>query len=243
MATAPLNRRVAWAGVGIAFLLPTIVTLVYFVAAPRFGEDAQRIAYVVMKCIQFAFPLLWAWFVERERIAWRRPRWDGIGLGVAFGLVVTAAMWLLYHGALREVPFFTEGTAKIRTKILSFGVDQPWKFIAFGSFYALNHSLFEEYYFRWFLFGRLRRLLPLWPAILLSGIGFMLHHVIVVALYFGWWSWPTALLSLSVAVGGFFWAWLYDRSGSIAGPFLSHLLVDAGIFLVGFDMMRGYWTG
>jgi uncharacterized protein len=47
------------------------------------------------------------------------------------------------------------------------------------------------------------------------------------------WTW---LFSLSVAVGGAFWAWLYQRTGSLYGPWLSHLLVDAAIFLVGYDL-------
>ena len=45
-------------------------------------------------------------------------------------------------------------------------------------------------------------------------------------------SWPAA-----VAVGGAFWAWLYQRSGSLAGPWLSHLVADAGIFFVGYQLI------
>lgn len=241
--SAPFNRRLAWTGVGIALVLPSIVTLVYFVYAPRHGTDVQRAAYILMKCLQFSLPILWVWLVQRERIALWRPTWAGIGLGVAFGLAVAVATWVLYHQFLREMSLFTEAVPHIHAKVQGFGIDQPWKFIAFGTFYSLNHALFEEYFFRWFLFGQLRRLLRLWPAVLISGFGFMLHHVIVLALYFGWFSWPTVLLSLAVAVGGFFWAWLYDHSGSIAGPCVSHLLVDAGIFVVGFEIMRGLWVG
>jgi uncharacterized protein len=45
-------------------------------------------------------------------------------------------------------------------------------------------------------------------------------------------------LSAGVAVGGAFWAWLYERTGSIFGPWLSHLLIDAGIFWIGYDLIR-----
>jgi membrane protease YdiL (CAAX protease family) len=112
------------------------------------------------------------------------------------------------------------------------------KYVALAVFYSLAHSLLEEYYWRWFVFGQLRRLLPLWPAIVVSAVGFMAHHVLVLSLYFGWWTWPTMLLSAAVAAGGGFWAWLYDRSGSLLGPWLSHLLIDAGIFFVGFHLVR-----
>ena len=32
-------------------------------------------------------------------------------------------------------------------------------------------------------------------------------------------------------------AWLYRRSGSLVGPWLSHLLVDAGIMVIGYDLL------
>lgn len=242
-ANPPLNRPLAWTGVAIAFVLPTVVTLVYFVFGPRFDDDTRQAMYVVMKCLQFAFPIVWVWAVQHESIQRWRPRWDGIGLGVLFGLAVAVATWVLYLGFLRGTPMFTQSVEIVRDRVQAFGVDRPWKYALLGTFYSLVHSLLEEYFFRWFLFRQLRRLLPLWPAIFLSAVGFMMHHVVILGTYFEWSLLPTAFFSLSVAVGGVYWAWLYDRSGSIAGPCVSHLLVDVGIFWVGFDMMRGLWTG
>jgi membrane protease YdiL (CAAX protease family) len=46
------------------------------------------------------------------------------------------------------------------------------------------------------------------------------------------------VLSASVAVGGALWAWLYRRSGSLLGPWLSHMLVDAALMAAGWDMVR-----
>ena len=66
----------------------------------------------------------------------------------------------------------------------------------------------------------------------------MAHHVLVLATFFGWTSPATYLFSLAIAVGAAVWAWLYARTDSIYGPWLSHLLVDAGIFLIGYDMVR-----
>jgi membrane protease YdiL (CAAX protease family) len=61
----------------------------------------------------------------------------------------------------------------------------------------------------------------------------------VLAHYFGWTSPLTLLFSASVAVGGAFWAWLYERTGSLLGPWLSHLVIDAGIFFIGFKLVAG----
>jgi membrane protease YdiL (CAAX protease family) len=61
--------------------------------------------------------------------------------------------------------------------------------------------------------------------------------VLVLSTYFGWWTAPTLLLSAAVAVGGAFWAWLYARTGSLYGSWLSHAIVDAGIFAVGYALL------
>jgi CAAX protease family protein len=238
---APDNLRLAWLGVAIAFLLPTIATVVYFVFGPRFELATRRVTYVAMKILEFGFPVVWLCAVLGEPIHWWRPSWAGIGLGAAFGLAVGAAGWLLYAGFLRGTPMFSASVDIVQQRVFAFGVNTPWKYVLLGAFYSLNHSLLEEYFFRWFLFGQLRRLVPLWPAILISAVGFMLHHVVILGTYLRWSPLPTAFFSLCIAVGGIFWAWLYDCSGSIAGPCLSHLLVDAAIFLVGFDIMRSLW--
>jgi membrane protease YdiL (CAAX protease family) len=42
-------------------------------------------------------------------------------------------------------------------------------------------------------------------------------------------------------VGGAFWAWLYDRTGSLYAAWFSHVLIDAGIMVVGYRMLAPYW--
>ena len=43
-------------------------------------------------------------------------------------------------------------------------------------------------------------------------------------------------------VGGGVWAWLYHKSGSLVGPWVSHMLIDFGLMWIGFDLCRGMWT-
>jgi membrane protease YdiL (CAAX protease family) len=66
----------------------------------------------------------------------------------------------------------------------------------------------------------------------------MAHHVVVIGRFFpnDFWS-ATVPLSLCVAGGGAFCAWLYHRSGSIYAPWISHLLVDVAVLGVGYDMV------
>jgi membrane protease YdiL (CAAX protease family) len=106
------------------------------------------------------------------------------------------------------------------------------------------HAFLEESYWRWFVFGQLRQFMA-WPlAAGISGLAFALHHVIVLGSYLppeNFWT-VTVFFSLCVAVGGALWAWIYQRSGSLYGPWLSHLLIDVGVMAIGFDLCRRYWT-
>ena len=75
-------------------------------------------------------------------------------------------------------------------------------------------------------------------AMVLSALAFMSHHVIVLAHFFDGLTIETVVLSLGIAVGGVAWAWQYDRSKSLVGPWISHLVVDAGIFLICYDIVK-----
>jgi uncharacterized protein len=73
---------------------------------------------------------------------------------------------------------------------------------------SLLHSLLEEYYWRWFVFGQLHRLIALWPAIMISALAFMGHHVVVLGVYLTETPRVAWIISAAVAIGGGFWAWL-----------------------------------
>jgi len=233
-----LSQNSRWAAVVFALVLPTFVTLAYFVWAESFAPHIQQTTYLIAKVIQFGFPVFWVCWICRQRLHLRPSSAQGIGVGVVFGLAVAVAMFGLYQGWLKSSDLYANAEGVIRQKITGMDLDQPWKFITLGVFYSLFHSLLEEYYWRWFVFGQLRELVRFWPAVAISSLGFMAHHVIVVGAYFGMASLETWLISFSVALGGAFWAWLYQRSGSLVGPWLSHLLVDSAIFAIGYDIVR-----
>ncbi len=237
------SRRGDWAAVVFALILPTLVTLTYFVWAERFAASVQQTTYAIAKTVQFGFPLVWFCWVRRQRPQPWPITSRGIGIGVMFGLLVACTMLLLYHGWLKTTDLFAHAEGEMRQKVIGMELGQPEKFIALGVFYSLFHSLLEEYYWRWFVFGQLQSLVRYWPAVLISSLGFMAHHVVVLGTYFGFASLETWLFSFSVAIGGAFWAWLYHRSGSLVGPWLSHLLVDAAIFVAGYDIVRGLVEG
>jgi membrane protease YdiL (CAAX protease family) len=238
--TPPRPRDLA--AVLFALVLPSIVTWVYFFQAEAMPPQVQLTVFSTVKTIQFGFPLFWVLAIQRGRVTLRPPNSQGLEIGVAFGAIVAAAIFALYLAVLRNSDPVVEATEIVIGKVSGWGIDTPWKYALLGLFYSLIHSFMEEYYWRWFVFGQLRRFTSLTPAILISSLGFMAHHVLVLGKFLGFDSPLTYLLSACVAVGGAFWAWLYDRTGSLLGPWLGHMLVDAAIFTIGFDLVRGLFA-
>jgi membrane protease YdiL (CAAX protease family) len=226
-----------WAVIVIALALPTAVTWVYFILLNGADKQLQQTAYAIGKLIQFTLPVVWVCLIKRERQQLRLPSAWSIAVGIVFGLIIAAAMQVIYY----SVPqVFDAPAAEVRKKVESFGIGSPVAFVLFAVFVSAIHSLLEEYYWRWFAFGQLARGCRLPIAIAISSIAFAAHHVLVLGLYFGYSgaTWPlTWLFSLAIVIGGAFWAWLYHRSDSLVAPWLSHILIDAAIFAIGYKMV------
>jgi membrane protease YdiL (CAAX protease family) len=225
-----------------AMTFPTVMAWLYFLALGGGGGQAnraQQLAYAAGKGVQFAFPLLFLWWAGGGRLDWPAPQFRGLGLGLGFGLAVAAAMFALYFLVLRGSPWLAQTPARIRQKLQEFGADSPAAYLALALFLCVAHALLEEYYWRWFVFGRLHQLLPLAPAVLLASLAFMAHHVIVLHQFLpGKFLTAVLPLSLAVAAGGAVWCWLYWRTGSLMAPWLSHLLIDAALFAIGWDLLK-----
>src|SRR5262249_4272541 len=152
---------------------------------------------------------------ERHRLRPTMPSFKGLALGVGFGLAVAALVFAAYH-ALAGSRVLAETPEKIREKMLVFHADTAARYLFLGLFIAGMHSLMEEYYWRWFVFGELRRLLPVPLALALSSLAFMAHHVVVLRVFFpDHFLTATLPFALCVAAGGAVWAWLYQRTGTI----------------------------
>ena len=238
----------------LAMVLPTLLAWLYLaVLAQDHGpggvtsasqaparNPAVGVAYGASKAFQFSLPLIYVFWLERRPFRPGVPHFRGLALGVAFGLAVAVGAIGLYPILVRYPGLFESAIVKIRAKVEEFGIGTPAAFILFGLFLSLGHSLLEEYYWRWFVFGKLRDFLPRWPAIVLSSLAFMAHHVVLLGVFFPDQFWGMAApLSLAVAGGGVVWAWLYDRTGSIYSPWLSHAIIDAAILWVGYEMVFG----
>lgn len=239
--------------VTIAIVLPTIVTWIYFVLLKNNSASMQQAAYSVGKSIQFMFPIAWVWFFDRQflhsrpRPATSQKKHFGLGrdmwLGIGFSCLVVAAMFVVFFFLLQSTDIASTLAEQVRAKTIGTGIDTTFKFLLLGTFYALCHSFLEEYYWRWFVFGYLRKHLSVAPSIVISSLAFMAHHVVLLGVFFGPTSPLTYLFATAVGVGGAFWAWLYNATGLLRAAWISHLIVDAGIFTLGYILIRRFLVG
>jgi CAAX protease family protein len=225
---------------------PSLMSWLEFVllrGASRDGNLAIQLTFWLGKALQFSFPIVYVWFRARDTIHIEGPNRRGMLVGIVFGLSVGAGILVLYFGWLRNDPAFAGTPKQVHDWLSEFN----HFFTTFGGYlilaisFSIVHSFMEEYYWRWFVFSRLKEFMPVVPAVILSSLAFMAHHVIVLNVYLKGHFWEAVVpFSLCVAGGGVVWAWLYHRYQSLYAPWISHLLIDAALMSLGIDMLFGH---
>jgi membrane protease YdiL (CAAX protease family) len=236
------NRQLLVFALLVSMTLPTFITWLYFLVLVTDKDKpngVQQAAYLTGKAAQFLLPVIVVWLLEKRLPRPQRPRFDGIALGAIFGVAVAAAIFLLYYCWLADAPILGHTPQRVQEKVEQLGLNSPLRYGLLTAGYALVHSLFEEYYYRWFIFGYLRKLLPFAPAALVSGLAFMAHHVILLYVFLPQYFLIAALpFALCIALGGMCWAWLYERTATIYSAWVSHGIVDAAIFALGWILLN-----
>ncbi|MCY2981890.1 MAG: CPBP family intramembrane metalloprotease [Planctomycetota bacterium] len=247
MSSATQTSRTPWILILLAMILPTVSAYLYFDLLANSAPIAQKGAYGIGKMAQFGILIV-------ALVLWRQPpsasagvpetpfaasRWRWLAFGAASGMVIGVAMVAGYLVILKPMGIMDSAKLVAIEKMRSFGADSPLLLIAIAVFYAVLHSGFEEYYWRGLVFGGLKPYCRTGTAMLISSLAFMSHHVIILAKFFGYSSIATYLMSLAVATGGLIWAVLFQRSSSLVPGWISHAIVDAAIFFVGYLLVFG----
>lgn len=229
------NTKKTWVALIPAMTLPFVGSLFYFVL---FSDHAfARILYVLTKVFTLVWPLLAVRWMFGE--SW--PRVDttairhrkALPMGILLGGGIVGAMFALMQTPVGEVVL--GGANDIQAKTQSLGVlDYYW---TFALFLSVAHSFLEEYYWRWFVYGRLKDVVPEGLAHALAGLAFSAHHIVVTTQYFpfGW----GVLFGALVGVGGMIWSWMYWRQRTLAGCWISHMIVDLGMLALGHRIIFG----
>lgn len=232
------RREIGWLALLPALLVPLFGALIYFVWMPE--GTAGKTAYTLTKVFTLVYPLIFlkriglGGLIRREdrKVDW--PSWKSVVvIGLGSGTVISLAGVLLMMTPLGEM--VRTGADRVNERADGLGFADHY--ILFAVFVSLLHSALEEYYWRWFVYGHLRRICGRWTGHLIAGVGFAAHHLVVTLVFF---PVPMALfLAFCVAVGGVIWSVLYERQGTVLGCWLSHLCVDVFLMWVGYELIIG----
>lgn len=250
--------RVPWILLLVGLVLPSAITWVYFIALAQQASGFQQIAYGIGKGSQFLLPMVAVWWWGEWKkgmlpvIPWGTDRQksgdeggdpkpvENIGkewlLAISLGCVVALAMVVLY-AVLLPSGGMDQAKREGMLKLESLGIGSPVALLMLAAFYAILHSGFEEFYWRGFLFQGLRQYCSVPVAVVVSSLGFMAHHVLVLGKFFGYDSLKTYFFSISIAVGGGAWAWIVSRTDSLVPSWISHGIIDAAIFLIALHLI------
>jgi uncharacterized protein len=230
--TAVARERWQQALLAVALVYPTLAAWGYFVA---YGQHPLlRWFYGGAKVLQAALPLI-AWYalgMPRPRLVRGAP---GARWGLLSGLLLGGAALAVWWSPLARWSAFAPVARQVRDRLQALDVSSPAGYLLLAVLLSVVHSLFEEYYWRWFALGALARQLPARRALAVASLAFAAHHWIVLDCFLaGSFRWTATLpLTLLVAGGGAVWGWLYLRWRSLAAPWISHLVVDGALMTIG----------
>ena len=126
---------------------------------------------------------------------------------------------------------------KVAASAARTGLNHLSAFVIGAIYWITLNSLAEEYVWRWFVFRKFEILIGGKLAVIAAALAFTAHHVIVLAAQF---NWPITLAgAIGIFIGGAIWSWLYLRFRSIWPGYVSHAIVDAAIFAIGYWLIFG----
>jgi len=226
------SKKRLWAAVLPALLVPLLASLIYFILFP--GTWFGQACYGLVKVHYIVWPIIATVFIMRESLRRPSPSWAvrfrTLIPGAVIGVVVVAAMFVLMKTPLGDIVRSSGG--RIREKVDDLGMLEHY--ISFSIFISVANSFIEEYYWRWFAYGNIRRVMPLAWAHAVAAVAFASHHILVVSQFF-----PIGLalfIGSSVGVGGLIWSLMYQKYNTILGPWICHIIIDAGFLWIVYDL-------
>ncbi|MEM7758873.1 MAG: CPBP family intramembrane glutamic endopeptidase [Cyanobacteria bacterium P01_A01_bin.40] len=209
-----------------AFSIGVVASL--FVAPGTLGNTI----FTVMKVWVVAFPLLWTLKISPQAL--RLPKYEpqevraGLGLGIIMFAVIISA----YFGVGQQAI----DLESIRSKAVEVGIVNPYLYLAGCVYWSLINSLIEECTWRGFAVSQCKVLVSPTNAVIIAALLFTVHHSIALYAYTHDWL-IVSLGSLGVFLAGTIWAGCYSHYQSVVPGYISHILADVAIALIGYQLL------
>ncbi|MFC1783607.1 CPBP family intramembrane glutamic endopeptidase [Planctomycetota bacterium] len=230
------ERSRIWLAVAAAMTVPGLAAWFYFVLLK--GEPFAVILYGAAKVFILIWPAAAVVLLEKQHFSLRRVDFSKHVMAIPLGLLSGLLIAVVILGGFKFTvlgDIAAQSSAAIRTKAQDMKIINH--FFGFALLICLGHSLLEEYYWRWYVFGRLRKLVRPGAAYIAASLAFAAHHYAVLGSFFS--VGFAAILGTCVALGGGLWCWLYQKQHSIAGCWFSHMIVDGAIYYIGYQVIFG----
>ncbi len=193
-----------------------------------------QLLFIVTRIWILALPLIWFFWVERGKLIVSLPSQGeclaGAVLGsLMFGMILST-YWLVWQHWINIVD--------VRSKAQQIGIASPTVYLLSAFYFTVINSLAEEYIWRWFIGRKCEILFSRTGAIFFTALCFTLHHIIALAAYTVNWL-VVVVGSLGVFIAGAIWSWCYLTYRSLWACYISHLLADLAIALIGWHLLFG----
>jgi membrane protease YdiL (CAAX protease family) len=216
-------------------VVPLLASLLYFVILSE--NPISRAIYAGVKVFLVVWPILALKFILRE--SW--PRFSlrdakhrkAVPLALLVGGIITAVMFIAMATPIGNV--VGGSTESIKLKASQLGILKYY--VPFALFLSVFHSFLEEYFWRWFVYGHLRRMLKPVAAVVLASVTFASHHVVIATQFFPF-AWGV-LFGTLIGLGGAAWCIMYEKQDTLAGAWVAHMIVDIGIMAIGYRLLMG----
>ncbi|MEO1211466.1 MAG: type II CAAX endopeptidase family protein [Cyanobacteria bacterium J06638_20] len=216
------------------------VALILLVAAASLGIAARfyvtnvwgQSFFVVTRLWILVLPIAWHLWVDQGRLTFNVPQkrdvWAGLVSGFAILIIILVAYGWLGRAWIDP--------SVVRTTAGNIGLLNPIAYLAGAIYFTFVNALVEEYIWRWFVYRKCEVLLAGKWAVILAALCFTLHHVIALTALTGN-GLVVVLGSLGVFLGGVIWSACFLTYRSLWVCYISHLLADLAIALIGWHLL------
>jgi membrane protease YdiL (CAAX protease family) len=226
-----MTKRKVWISLLLLIPAPSVGVLFGMILFP--GTALWKGLFGLTKFWMLLLPTLWFIFAEGGKFPRGKTQPGGYRMGLLTGAVISAFVVgaaLLLSRTLIDGDFFRDMMSNI-------GLKDRTVYIGAMIYWICINSILEEYVWRWFTVRQFSAIFRPTGAIVASALGFSLHHLLAMQVYF---SWPVAAIcSFFIFIGGLVWSWMFVRYKTIWPGWLSHALVDIAVFGTGYILIFG----
>jgi len=227
----PSVRHNAWYALPLLLPAPTLGVLFGVILFP--DTMVGKTLFFGAKGWTLLLPLCWQWYVVREAVPCFAPSGKGLMVGALLGLAMSGVVAVVYLGLGTRLI----DVARIRAIAVEVGLDSVPIYVAGALYWTVVNALLEEYVWRWFVIQEAERLAGRAGAVILSALAFCVHHAVAMQAYCAWST--VAVAAFGIFIGAVVWSWCYLRYGTVWPGYLSHALVDATVFGLGYHLIFG----